>query len=120
LLSEALRNIIGNACEAMINGGTLRLTTALSEKSGFVEILIADTGPGITRENLERVFNLYFTTKKNGNGIGLPLALRAIDLHHGTMDVQSEVGAGTTVVIRLPLAREAAEAAQIQPISRLG
>jgi signal transduction histidine kinase len=120
LLSEALRNIIGNACEAMTNGGTLRLTTALSEKSGFVEILIADTGPGITRENLERVFNLYFTTKKNGNGIGLPLALRAIDLHHGTMDVQSEVGAGTTVVIRLPLAREAAEAAQIQPISGLG
>jgi two-component system NtrC family sensor kinase len=120
LLAEALRNIIGNACEAMTNGGTLRLTTALSEKSGFVEILIADTGPGITRENLERVFNLYFTTKKNGHGIGLPLALRAIDLHHGTMDVQSEVGAGTTVVIRLPLAREAAEAAQIQPISGLG
>jgi signal transduction histidine kinase len=120
LLAEALRNIIGNACEAMVNGGTLRLTTALSEKSGFVEILIADTGPGITRENLERVFNLYFTTKKNGHGIGLPLALRAIDLHHGTMDVQSEVGIGTTVVIRLPLAREAPEASPVQTIARIG
>ncbi len=120
LLAEALRNIIGNACEAMFNGGTLRLTTALSEKSGFVEILITDTGPGIARENLDRIFNLYFTTKKNGNGIGLPLALRAIDLHHGTMEVQSEVGAGTTVVIRLPLAPEAANAVQIQSLSRLG
>jgi signal transduction histidine kinase len=88
--------------------------------SGFVEISIADSGPGIPREDLERIFNLYFTTKKNGNGLGLPLALRAIDLHDGTMDVRSEVGAGTTVVIRLPLAREAVEAPQMQPLSRIG
>ncbi len=120
LLAEALRNIIGNACEAMSKGGSLRLNTALNQKSGFVEILIADTGPGIARENLERIFNLYFTTKKNGNGIGLPLALRAIDLHHGTMDVQSKIGAGTTVVIRLPLAHEVADVAQVQPLSRSG
>jgi signal transduction histidine kinase len=120
LLAEALRNIIGNACEAMSHRGSLRVTTALSQKSGFVEILIADTGPGIARENLERIFNLYFTTKKNGNGIGLPLALRAIDLHHGTMDVQSKIGAGTTVVIRLPLAHEVADVAQVQPLSRSG
>ncbi len=120
LLAEALRNIIGNACEAMPNGGTLHLSTTLSRMSGFVEISIADSGPGIPREDLERIFNLYFTTKKNGNGLGLPLALRAIDLHDGTMDVRSEVGAGTTVVIRLPLAREAVEAPQMQPLSRIG
>jgi signal transduction histidine kinase len=120
LLAEALRNIIGNACEAMPNGGTLHVSTTLSRVSGFVEISIADSGPGIPAEDLERIFNLYFTTKKNGNGLGLPLALRAIDLHDGTMDVRSEVGAGTTVLIRLPLAREAVEMPQMQPLSRIG
>jgi signal transduction histidine kinase len=119
LLAEALRNIIGNACEAMANGGTLTLTTALSQRSGFVEISIVDTGPGIAREDLERIFTLYFTTKKNGNGLGLPLALRAIDLHHGTIELQSEVGAGTTVTIRLPIARESADLAQVQALSRV-
>jgi signal transduction histidine kinase len=119
LLAEALRNILGNACEAMANGGTLTLATAHSQRSGFVEISIVDTGPGIARENLERIFNLYFTTKKNGNGLGLPLALRAIDLHHGTMELQSEVGAGTTVTIRLPIARESADLGQMQVPSRM-
>jgi signal transduction histidine kinase len=103
LLSEALRNILGNAAEAMPDGGTVRIATSLNQ-SGFVEIIVVDEGPGIVPENLSRVFNLYFTTKKNGNGLGLPLALRAIDLHRGTMDIQSEVGGGTTVLIRLPLA----------------
>jgi signal transduction histidine kinase len=104
LLAEALRNIISNACEAMLpGGGSLKLSTALSEND-CVQISIADTGPGIAPENLERIFNLYFTTKKNGNGLGLPLALRAIDLHHGTMDIRSDVGVGTNVIIRLPLA----------------
>jgi signal transduction histidine kinase/HAMP domain-containing protein len=103
LLSEALRNVLSNAAEAMADGGTVRITTSLS-RGGFVEIMVADEGPGIPAEDLSRVFNLYFTTKKNGNGLGLPLALRAIDLHRGTMDIRSERGAGTTVVIRLPIA----------------
>jgi signal transduction histidine kinase/HAMP domain-containing protein len=119
LLAEALRNVIGNACEAMTNAGTLTLATALSHRSGFVEISIIDNGPGVAREDLERIFNLYFTTKKNGNGLGLPLALRAIDIHHGTMELQSEVGAGTTVTIRLPIERESAELA-VQSPSRIG
>src|SRR5579863_4616921 len=98
----------------MTSGGTMTLVPALGQQSGFVELSIIDTGPGIAREDLERVFNLYFTTKKNGNGLGLPLALRAIDLHHGTMELQSEAGAGTTVTIRLPIARESADLAQVQ------
>lgn len=103
LLSEALRNILSNAAEAMSGGGTVKITTSLN-RGGFVEIVVADEGPGIPPEDLSRVFNLYFTTKRNGNGLGLPLALRAIDLHRGTMDIRSEIGAGTTVVIRLPIA----------------
>lgn len=118
LLAEAMRNVVGNACEAMSNGGTLKLATALSQKSGFVEISIVDNGPGIAPADLERIFNLYFTTKKNGHGLGLPLALRAIDLHHGTMELHSEAGAGTTVTIRLPITRDADNFAQA-PASRL-
>ncbi len=111
LLAEALRNVIANACDAMAAaGGTLRLTTALAP-GGFVEIRIADSGGGIAPENLARIFNLYFTTKKNGNGLGLPLALRAVDLHHGTMDIQSADGVGATVIIRMPTVRRAAAAA---------
>lgn len=118
LLAEALRNVVGNACEAMASGGTLKVSTALSQRSGFVEISIVDTGPGIEREDLEQIFNLYFTTKKNGNGLGLPLALRAIDLHHGTMELQSEIGEGTTVTIRLPIASESIDLAQVHTPSR--
>ncbi len=118
LLGEALRNVISNACDAMAQqGGTLRLETALAS-GGFVEIRIADMGGGIEPENLERIFNLYFTTKQNGNGLGLPLALRAVDLHHGTMDIQSELGAGTTVIIRIPTGRRTDAA--IAPPSRSG
>ncbi len=118
LLGEALRNVISNACDAMApKGGTLRLATALAP-GGFVEIRIADTGGGIEPENLERIFNLYFTTKQNGNGLGLPLALRAVDLHHGTMEIQSEPGAGTTVIIRIPASRRTDAA--IAPPARAG
>jgi signal transduction histidine kinase len=83
----------------------LTLGTALG-KDGFVELFITDQGEGIPREHLDRVFDLYFTTKEGGSGLGLPLALRAIDLHRGTVNVQSKVGFGTTVRIRLPIGEE--------------
>src|SRR6266851_4581555 len=101
LLGEALRNVISNAAEATPDGGAVTLSTRLCS-DGFAEVSVRDEGPGIPEEDIPRIFNLYFTTKSNGNGLGLPLALRAIDLHHGTMDVQSKAGAGTTVTIRLP------------------
>jgi two-component system sensor histidine kinase AtoS len=102
LIAEAFYNVIANAVEAMPAGG--RLTIASSRQGGrLAEIAITDTGPGITPENLKRVFNPFFTTKKRP-GVGLSLALRAVELHHGTIDVTSTVGGGTTVRIRLPLA----------------
>jgi signal transduction histidine kinase len=103
LLAEAVRNIAANAVEAMPQGGRLTIGTHRLP-DGFVEIRIADEGTGI--EDTSQIFNLYYTTKKGGSGLGLPLALRAIDLHRGTVQVDSQPGAGTTVRIRLPIGAE--------------
>jgi len=101
VLMEALRNIVQNAVDAMPAGGTLTMTTALAD--GFVELAVTDTGEGIAPDHLKDIFQLYFTTKEDGNGVGLPLALRAIDLHGGTLNVESRLKEGTSVSIRLPL-----------------
>jgi signal transduction histidine kinase len=84
----------------MPNGGKLKLTT--EHNDGFVDISLADTGHGIPAEILDRVLQLYFTTKESGTGLGLPMALRAVDLHGGMLTVDSKVNAGTVVKIRLP------------------
>lgn len=102
LLGEALRNVAKNAVEAMPEGGEIEFRTRLSN-DGFVEISVQDRGPGIPPEHLRNIFQLYFTTKEKGSGLGLPLALRAVDLHYGTVDVQSKAGVGTTVKIKLPV-----------------
>ncbi len=101
LLGEALRNIAKNAVEAMPEGGEIEFETQLSD-DGFVEVSIKDHGQGITAEHLSHIFNLYYTTKEGGSGLGLSLALRAVDLHYGMMEVQSNPGAGTIVKIKLP------------------
>ncbi len=114
VLMEALRNLVQNALDAMPNGGRLRMASRLAE--GWVELELADTGQGIAPEHLDNIFRLYFTTKQDGNGVGLPLAVRAVDLHGGTLTVDSRIGAGTTVRIRLPLE----EQPSAQPASELG
>jgi signal transduction histidine kinase len=113
LLAEAFRNVIVNAVEAMPGGGRLTIATA-RQSGGFAEVTIADEGPGIAPENLQRVFNLFFTTKKRRNGVGLPLALRAVELHHGAIEVNSTAGAGTTVRIRLPLTSQRSAPIQLR------
>jgi signal transduction histidine kinase len=107
LLSEALRNMVNNAAEAMPQGGVITLGTAYRD-SATVEIDVKDCGAGIAPEDLERIFNLYFTTKEGGSGLGLSLALRAIDLHGGSVNVESKVGVGTTFKIHLPAGQDAA------------
>lgn len=102
LLSEALVNVAKNAEEAMPAGGTLTFATALADDD-MVEISVIDQGNGIPPENLDRIFDLYFTTKGGGSGLGLSLAMRAVDLHQGTIDVDSKVDQGTTIRIRLPV-----------------
>ena len=68
------------------------------------EIRISDTGPGIPEELRDKIFRLYFTTKKEGSGIGLAMAFRIVQLHDGTIDFTSEPPKGTTFLIRLPVA----------------
>jgi signal transduction histidine kinase len=71
------------------------------EDEGYVEISIKDHGQGISAEHLSHIFELYYTTKEGGSGLGLSLALRAVDLHHGMMEVHSNPGAGTLIKIKL-------------------
>jgi len=105
LLHQALLNLALNACHAMPNGGTLRLAARPSSaRRGYVELLVEDTGTGITPDNLGRIFNLYFTTKPEGSGIGLALVYRTVTLHDGDIDVQSVPGKGTTFTVTLPSA----------------
>ncbi len=101
LMGEALRNIAKNAVEAMPEGGEVEFETQ-SADDGYVEISVKDHGQGISADDLSHIFNLYYTTKEGGTGLGLSLALRAVDLHYGMMEVQSNPGAGTIVKIKLP------------------
>jgi signal transduction histidine kinase len=103
ILRQALLNLAKNAVQAMPNGGKLRISCGPG-KDGRVEIRIADTGVGIPPENLARIFDLYFTTKESGTGIGLSLVYRTIQLHSGDIDVESTPGAGTTFIIKMPRA----------------
>jgi signal transduction histidine kinase len=102
LLRQAFLNLAQNAIHAMPNGGRLSLTCrALSD--GRVSIGVEDTGKGIPPQDLERIFELYFTTKQNGSGIGLSFVLRTIELlHNGTIKVESTLGKGTTFTVTLP------------------
>jgi signal transduction histidine kinase len=101
LLRQALLNIAVNAIEAMEKGG--RLTVAIARQNGACSIRIANTGPPIPPEQLDKVFQLYFTTKPRGTGIGLAMTFRAVQLHGGTIEVENEAGRGVAFSIALPL-----------------
>jgi signal transduction histidine kinase len=86
----------------MPHGGQLQLT--LSRRGEMAEITVGDTGNGIPVENRQKVFQLFFTTRPGGNGIGLASTFRIVQLHNGSIDFTTEVGRGTTFRIELPLA----------------
>ncbi len=102
---EVFVNIMINAIDAMPHGGELNLATSLTQDGKAVEIRASDTGFGISRENLARIFDPFFTTKEPGKGTGLGLSVTygIIDRHNGSIDVESEVGKGTTFIIKLPV-----------------
>jgi PAS domain S-box-containing protein len=102
LLKQAVLNLVLNAVEAMPSGGQLRLM--LSRRGEMAEISVGDTGKGIPLENRQKIFQLFFTTRPGGSGIGLASTFRIVQLHNGSIDFTSEVGRGTTFRIELPLA----------------
>jgi signal transduction histidine kinase len=102
-IKTCLMNVVLNAIQAMPGGGRLRIATA--SRPGFVDITVSDTGPGISEENLNRIFNPYFTTKKLGIGLGLAITKKIVEEHRGGINVLSRPHEGTDVVISLPVAR---------------
>jgi signal transduction histidine kinase len=103
MLSQALLNLALNACQAMPDGGTLKLSCRTAARRR-VEIDIEDTGVGIPPEHLGRIFDLYFTTKEKGSGIGLSMVYRIVQLHDGEVEVQSTPGRGTRFRLIFPQA----------------
>ena len=101
LLRQALLNIAVNAIEAMDHGGDL--TARIERSENTCAIVIADTGPGIPPDQRAQIFQLYYTTRPKGTGIGLAMAFRAAQLHGGTIEVKSEMGKGTEFRVVLPL-----------------
>lgn len=114
-IQQALLNVLGNAAEAMTAGGTLTLQVCQTSKTGYVEVVVTDTGYGIPPENLKDIFEPFFTTKEERKGVGLGLAVvyGIVARHHGKIEVESPpVGgeSGSRFRILLPVAEETAEA----------
>jgi two-component system, NtrC family, sensor kinase len=100
MLRQVLLNVMLNALQAMPDGGRLTVTAGAAARRAVVRI--ADTGHGIAPEHLDRIFDPFFTTKKAGTGLGLSICFGIIERHGGQIEVESELGVGTTMVIRIP------------------
>jgi two-component system NtrC family sensor kinase len=100
LLHRAVQNLILNALDAMPAGGTLTVRTQAA--AGGVRVKISDTGKGLTKEECERLFTPYYTTKQHGTGLGLAIVQSVVSDHGGRISVESEPERGTTFRIDLP------------------
>ena len=105
-LKQAFLNVIINGIQSMPKGGRLRVETFPDADSDFITIEFADSGSGIPMENMDKIFDIYFTTKKGGSGLGLSIAHQIIHQHNGTIDAMSWVGDGSIFSIRLPVISE--------------
>lgn len=102
LLKQALLNVVLNGAQAMTAGG--KLEVRLISDGRMALLSVHDEGSGIPEEIRDKIFNLYFTTKKDGSGIGLAMTYRILQIHNGSVEVESGLTAGTTFTLRLPLA----------------
>ncbi len=111
LLRQVFPNLINNAIQAMPEGGELSLTTQKSsvQNSGngsnerqYISVTVADTGIGMSSDNLAKIFNPFFTTKDKGTGLGLAISHNIIKAHQGTIDAISEEGKGTSFTVKIP------------------
>lgn len=108
-LRIAFSNLIQNSLEAMQRGGELMITCSPSKtREGWVSVRFSDTGVGIARGDLANVFDPFFTSKMSGAGMGLTMVHRIVTRHGGEVDIESEPGVGTTVVVSLPVKQESA------------
>lgn len=117
-IQRVLLNLLINARQSMPEGGTVLIRLQPSIESGFVELVVRDSGTGIPRESLPRIFDAFYTTKagpddsgKGGTGLGLAACKEIIDAHRGRIRVESTVGRGTAFIIRLPTSRDSQAAA---------
>jgi signal transduction histidine kinase len=101
LLKQALLNVVLNGAQAMGSGG--ELSVRLAEDGRAAVLKVEDHGEGIPNEIRDRIFDLYFTTKREGSGIGLAMTYRIVQLHHGQLDVESKLGKGSTFTLRIPV-----------------
>lgn len=102
LLHQALTNLVRNALQAMPGGGTVTIAAQRQSQDGAIELTIADTGVGLSVDDLKRLGEPFFTRHAGGIGLGFALARRIISEHAGTLDVTSQLGQGTSIAIRLP------------------
>jgi signal transduction histidine kinase len=104
-IQQVILNLMGNAAEAMEGGGTLTIKAKISEKAGFMEVAVSDTGEGIAGENLSSIFEPFFTTKAEGAGVGLGLSVAygIVMRHNGFIEVESEPMKGSTFRVLLPI-----------------
>ncbi len=102
LIKQALLNLMINGTQAMSDGGELMLT--VESRGPAAVISVTDTGAGIAADDVSKIFEAYYTTKKGGTGLGLPMTRRIAEEHGGTVRVQSEVGRGTRFEIEIPAA----------------
>ncbi|MBM4331451.1 MAG: histidine kinase [Deltaproteobacteria bacterium] len=103
-LKEVFLNIISNAGEAMPDGGTVTVRSGVNNGGGVIEVIIRDTGHGVSPENLNKIFMPFFTTKKigQGTGLGLAIAYGIVKMHRGSIEVESKMGEGATFYVKLP------------------
>ncbi len=101
VIKQALLNVILNAQQAMPHGGELMVRTYQNGESVFIDI--TDTGVGIQKNKIDKVFQVYYSTKKTGTGLGLPTAKKIIEENKGTINIRSEDGKGSSFLIKLPV-----------------
>jgi signal transduction histidine kinase len=108
-IHQVLLNLLLNAVQAIDTSGTVQV--GLSTLEGNAAISVTDTGRGIAPEHLPNIFRPFYTTKGNGTGLGLSLARRIVEEHHGRIEVTSELGKGARFVLILPFRQDQTEAA---------
>ena len=126
-IQQVLLNLMTNARQAMPNGGQLLLRITHDKAAGAVEFTVRDTGSGIPREQLPRIFDRFYSTKngpdetgKGGTGVGLSACKDIVDAHQGRLKVESTIGQGTAFTVRLPVFQEKASTTSTVPLPKLG